>query len=135
MNRIEKTKLSFDTNDFDISFSRGLSLEDGAATLTQFTAGIIGESLSILLKKNNLIKDILICGGGRKNKILINKLIKNLPSKINIKLIDEFEIDGDFIESQAFAFLAIRRCIKLPITFPNTTNCSKPSIGGEIIDN
>ena len=63
-----------------------------------------------------------------------NKLIKNLPSKINIKLIDEFEIDGDFIESQAFAFLAIRRCIKLPITFPNTTNCSKPSIGGEIID-
>ena len=135
MNRIEKTKLSFDTNDFDISFSRGLSLEDGAATLTEFTAGIIGESLSILLKKNNLIKDILICGGGRKNKILINKLIKNLPSKINIKLIDEFEIDGDFIESQAFAFLAIRRCIKLPITFPNTTNCSKPSIGGEIIDN
>ena len=59
---------------------------------------------------------------------------KNLPSKINVKLIDEFEIDGDFVESQAFAFLAIRRCIKLPITFPNTTNCSKPSIGGEIID-
>ena len=135
MNRIEKKKLSFDTNDFDISFSRGLSLEDGAATLTEFTAGIIGESLSILLKKNNLIKDILICGGGRKNKVLMSKLIKNLPSKINIKLIDAFKIDGDFIESQAFAFLAIRRYIELPITFPSTTNCSKPSIGGEIIDN
>ena len=99
MNRIEKTKLSFDTNDFDISFSRGLSLEDGAATLTEFTASIIGESLSILLKKNNLIKDILICGGGRKNKILINKLIKNLPSKIktrrffsNQKFISSFKI-------------------------------------------
>ena len=135
MNRIEKTKLSFDTNDFDISFSRGLSLEDGAATLTEFTAGIIGETISVLLKKNNLIKDILICGGGRKNRILINTIIKNLPSKINLNPIDKFSIDGDFIESQAFAFLAIRRCIKLPITFPNTTNCLRPSIGGEIIGN
>ena len=135
MNRADKTKLSFDTNDFDISFSRGLSLDDGAATLTEFTGGIIGEAMSIILKKNNLIKDILICGGGRKNKTLTNTIIKYLPSKINLNPIDKFSIDGDFIESQAFAFLAIRRCIQLPITFPNTTNCLKPSIGGEIIDN
>ena len=44
-NRKNKNKKSFDTNDFDISFSRGLSLEDGAATLTDFTARIIGESI------------------------------------------------------------------------------------------
>ena len=39
------------------------------------------------------------------------------------------------LESQAFAFLAIRTLKKLPITFPKTTNCSKPTIGGEIIEN
>ena len=44
--QIEKIKkASFDTNDFDISFSRGLSLEDGAATLTEFTASIICDSI------------------------------------------------------------------------------------------
>ena len=45
MNRKIKKK-SFDTNDFDISFVRGLSLEDGVTTLTDFTASIIGEELS-----------------------------------------------------------------------------------------
>ena len=43
--------------------------------------------------------------------------------------------NGDFIESQAFAFLAIRSYQKLPITFPNTTGCKKPCSGGELIDN
>ena len=60
---------------------------------------------------------------------------KNLPEEINLKLIDELGIDGDFVESQAFAYLAIRSFKKLPITFPNTTNCNKPSSGGEIIEN
>ncbi len=130
-----RKKLSFDTSDFDISFSRGLSLEDGAATLTEFTANIIGESLSLILKKENLIKDILICGGGRKNNILLKTISKCLNSKINLKLIDEYGLDGDFIESQAFAFLAIRSYLELPISFPNTTNCITPSLGGKLIDN
>ena len=135
LNRKYKEKLSFDTNDFDISFSRGLSLEDGAATLTKFTSNIIGESLYSILNKETLIKDILLCGGGRKNKVLINLISKYLDSKINIKLIDQYGINGDFIESQAFAFLAIRSFKKLPISFPNTTNCKKPSLGGELIEN
>ena len=57
-------------NDFDISFARGLSLEDGAATLTDFTAAsIIGETLTSILS-NSKIENIKIitCGGGRKNK-------------------------------------------------------------------
>ncbi len=133
-NRENKEKNSFDTSDFDISFSRGLSLEDGAATLTEFTASIIGESISSLTSNNLKVKKVLICGGGRKNKVLINRIMKYITSDINVKLIDEFGLDGDFIESQAFAFLAIRTLKKLPITFPNTTNCKKPCIGGEIID-
>ena len=49
-NRNNKKKLSFDTNDFDISFLRGLSFEDGVTTLTDFTASIIGDELSLALK-------------------------------------------------------------------------------------
>ena len=133
-NRKNKQKKSFDTGDFDISFLRGLSLEDGASTLSDFTAGIMGESLIHLLKREKKIKQILMCGGGRKNKNLINAISKNLPSYITLKSIDEYGIDGDFIESQAFAFLAIRSIKRLPISYPNTTNCKKPSLGGELID-
>ena len=76
-NRQSKTKLSFDVNDFDISFVRGLSLEDGVATLTEFTGSIIGQELSSIIKdsKQN-IQNILLCGGGRKNKVLLKKLKK-----------------------------------------------------------
>ena len=66
---------------------------------------------------------------------LIQKIKKNLQRNIKIDLIDKYGVDGDFIESQAFAFLAIRTYKKLPISFPSTTNCIKPCIGGEIIDN
>ena len=136
LNRIDKKKLSFDTNDFDISFARGLSLEDGVTTLTDFTASIIGQELSSsILSIDTNINDILVCGGGRKNKTLLKKIKENLSSNIKLKLIDDFKINGDFIESQAFAFLAIRSILKLPISFPNTTGCIKPCTGGEVIEN
>ena len=135
-NRKSKNKLSFDTNDFDVSFARGLSIEDGAATLTDFTASIISEEISSsFLKFNNEVKDLLICGGGRKNKILLDKIKKKLSLKVTIKLIDDYKINGDFIESQAFAYLAIRSILNLPISFPNTTGCTHPSSGGEVIKN
>ena len=54
---------------------------------------------------------------------------------INLKLVDDYQINGDFIESQAFAFLAIRSLLGLPISFPNTTGCVSPSTGGEWIKN
>ncbi len=135
LNRINKQKKSFDTNDFDISFARGLSLEDGAKTLTDFTASIIGEELSLSRKESDKLNEILVCGGGRKNLYLINKIRENLPSDLKLKSIDEYKINGDFIESQAFAFLAIRSFLNLPISFPSTTGCKKPCSGGEIIEN
>ena len=82
-NRKNKKKLSFDTNDFDISFIRGLNFEDGLTTLTDFTASIIAEELFLNLKNiqaDNLI--ILLCGGGRKNKILLKKIRENLPKNL-----------------------------------------------------
>ena len=47
--------------------------------------------------------------------------------------IDDYGVDGDFVESQAFAFLAIRSLLKEPISFPNTTGCQKPLTGGLIV--
>ena len=135
MNR-NKKKLSFDTTDFDISFVRGLNFEDGVATLTDFTASIIGEELNLSLKNLKAErKEILLCGGGRKNKVLIKKIKENISSVYNLKLVDEYKIDGDFVESQAFAFLAVRSILKLPISFPSTTGCKTPSIGGDLIKN
>ena len=133
-NRKNKQKLSFDINDFDISFARGLSLEDGAATLTEFSASIISEMILMLFQNLNMdISKVLICGGGRNNEVLINSIKNKLPPKINFKLIDDYGINGDFVESQAFAFLAVRSYLKLPISYPSTTNCSKPCTGGELI--
>ena len=118
-NRPGKKNLSLDVNDFDVSFVRGLSLQDGAATLTDFTAKVIGESLIDFLSgvKTKNIK-VLICGGGRKNQTLIKKIKQNVSSNLIFQLIDDHGIDGDFIESQAFAFLAIRTILKMPISFP-----------------
>ena len=113
-----------------------MSIENGAATLTDFTANIIGEEISSLLSNfSTKIKKILLCGGGRKNKILLNKIKENLPLDLNLELIDKYKLSGDFIEAQAFAYLAIRSILKFPISFPNTTGCTKACSGGELIKN
>ena len=72
---------------------------------------------------------IILCGGGRKNKFLF-KIIKSWNKAV--KLVDDYGIDGDLVESQAFAYLAIRSFLKLPISFPKTTGCRKPCSGGVI---
>ena len=54
---------------------------------------------------------------------------------VPVLLIDDYGIDGDFIESQAFAYLAIRSYLKLPISFPETTGVGEPCTGGVIVKN
>ena len=129
-------KLSFDVKDFDLNFVRGLSLEDGISTLTDFTASLIYQSIinSVKLLKGKEL-NVLICGGGRKNSFLINCIKDKLPSNINLILIDNYKIDGDYIESQAFAYLAIRTYLKKIISFPKTTNVRKICTGGVLIRN
>ena len=79
--------------------------------------------------------DIYVCGGGRKNNFLIQSIQKKIQNKI-IK-IDDLNIDGGFIESQAFGFLAIRSYLGLPITFPSTTGCREEfgCTGGVLVKN
>ena len=126
---------SLDIKDFDIFFAKGLSFEDGAATITDFTAKLIADGINFIQNKNSSeIMRWLVCGGGRKNNFLLERIKDNFK-KIKLDPIDEFEIDGDFIESQAFAFLAIRSLEGKPISFPSTTRCKKPMTGGEIVEN
>ena len=66
---------------------------------------------------------------------ILNERIKNNFDKIDIDLIDKYEINGDYIESQAFAFLAIRSVEGLPISFPSTTRCNEASTGGISVEN
>tara|TARA_B100000700_G_scaffold299834_1_gene367309 strand:+ start:360 stop:1487 length:1128 start_codon:yes stop_codon:yes gene_type:complete len=134
--RLNKNILSFDTKDFSLGFVRGLSLEDGAATLTEFTAKIIGSGLfSFLSEPRHKLWKILICGGGRKNITLIERIKSQTLKNLIIQPIDDYGINGDYVESQAFAYLAIRSYLNLPISFPSTTGCKKESTGGDIIKN
>ena len=120
---------SLDIKDFDIFFAKGLSLENGAATITNFTAKLISDGMNFVNGNK-----WLVCGGGRKNKYLLEN-IKNNLKEFDINLIDKYEIDGDFIESQAFAFLAIRSLEGMPISFPSTTRCKESISGGIIVEN
>ena len=119
------SKRSLDTNDFDISFAKGLSLENGTTTMTDLTSELLSKKIG-----NN---DIFVCGGGRKNKFLMSQLKNKIKNKLF--LIDDLNIDGDYVESQAFAFLSIRSYLGLPLSFPSTTNCKRPSLGGVITKN
>ncbi len=111
---------SLDVKDFDISFARGLSFEDGCATITNFTAFLIAEGIKFINRnEKKIVSRYLICGGGRKNSFLIES-IKNYLSDFNnliLESIDNYNLNGDFIESQAFGFLGIRSLLNLPFFF------------------
>jgi anhydro-N-acetylmuramic acid kinase len=124
---------SLDTKNFSSSFANRLSLKDGAATITELSGKILGSNLfSLLYKKDKKLWTVLVCGGGRKNHTLIKSIKKNYQKNIKLKSIDGYGINGDFIESQAFAYLAIRSYLNLPISFPKTTGVSKAVSGGII---
>lgn len=126
---------SLDINDFDISFVRGLNLENGASTLSDLTAEIISNAIIHFSNSQNSLS--VVCGGGRKNIYLMNMINKKLFNFNNLKFIpiENLGIDGDFIESQAFAYLAIRSFLNLPLSFPKTTRCMQPCSGGILVSN
>tara|TARA_B100001175_G_scaffold142798_1_gene121202 strand:+ start:219 stop:1361 length:1143 start_codon:yes stop_codon:yes gene_type:complete len=134
--KITNYSQSLDIKDFDISFARGLTLENGCSTITNFTGHLIAKGIEYLNSKQIKI-NCLICGGGRKNKSLVESIKKNITYKKNIifDYVEKYELNGDFIESQTFGYLAIRSYLNLPISFPNTTGCTKPTVGGKVVEN
>ena len=133
--KINSYSESLDIKNFDVSFARGLSLEDGCATITHFTAYLIAQGLEHISQKDKIT--YLVCGGGRKNTNLINCINNYLinKNKINLEMIENYNLNGDYIESQAFAFLAIRSFLNLPISFSKTTGCNGSTVGGKIEEN
>lgn len=97
-----------------------LSLEDGAATLCALTAKAIYSKI-----KN--CKKIILTGGGRHNKTLAHQIRGGFLQQVLTP--EDISWNGDSIEAEAFAFLAIRSVRGLPITFPMTTGNQGPLSG------
>jgi anhydro-N-acetylmuramic acid kinase len=118
---------SLDRNAFDASIVNGLSPEDGAATLTRFTAESIARSAALLPKPPRLW---VICGGGRLNPTLMQDL-RNLV-QANVIPAETLGFNGDSMEAEAWAYLAVRSLKGLPLSLPATTGVSRPISGGAL---
>lgn len=88
---------------------------------------IIPESIKRLISPQKEFH-VILSGGGRKNLTLVNLFKKKFS---NVSLIDDFQIDGDFIESQGMGLLATRYLQKIPSTFEHTTGLNKSIYLGE----
>lgn len=121
---------SLDRNAFDVACLAGLSPEDGAATLTHFTATSIARGIGHLPARPKLY---VICGGGRRNPTLM-RLIRGLLEPLGERVLtaEEAGADGDAVEAEAWAYLAVRSLAGLPISFPLTTGAPRALAGGVI---
>ena len=118
---------SLDRNTFQTSVVDALSPADGAATLTRFTAASIALSEKLVPEPPRLY---IICGGGRLNPTLIQNLRDLLQASVIVA--EDVGMNGDSMEAEAWAYLAVR-CLKgLPITFPGTTGVAQPLSGGVV---
>ena len=118
---------SLDRNTFQTSIVYALSPADGAATLTRFTAASIALSEKLVPEPPRLY---IICGGGRLNPTLIQNLRDLLQASVIVA--EDAGMNGDSMEAEAWAYLAVR-CLKgLPITFPGTTGVAQPLSGGVV---
>lgn len=118
---------SLDRNDFTAEMAKGLSIEDGTATLTAFSAAAIGKALDLLPERPSRL---IICGGGRRNPALVDAI--RLRAAVTPVLAEEVSWRGDAIEAECFAFLAVRVLRGLPLSFPLTTGVRVPTIGGRL---
>ncbi|MCB1541081.1 MAG: anhydro-N-acetylmuramic acid kinase [Rhodoblastus sp.] len=120
---------SLDRNNFSRAAVEQLSLEDAAATLTAFTAASVGRLLPLLPQPP---KNLVVCGGGARNPILVRELVQRLPCKVTTA--DVCGWSADFMEAQAFAYLAVRARRGLPYTYPTTTGAPQPMTGGVLAE-
>ncbi|WP_349357783.1 anhydro-N-acetylmuramic acid kinase [Stappia sp.] len=116
---------SLDRNDFTSDLARGLTVADGAATLTAFSAAAVGAGLDRLPKRPSRL---IVAGGGRRNPQMLAELAARTGAEI--RTAEDVGWRGDAIEAECFAFLAMRTLRGLPISFPLTTGVSAPLTGG-----
>jgi anhydro-N-acetylmuramic acid kinase len=118
---------SLDRYDFDAGLVRGLSLEDGAATLTALPGACLNLALALLPSRP---KTLIVAGGGRKNPVMM----ADIEAQCGVKLVDADNVGlrGDAVEAECFALLAVRSARGLPLSFPATTGVKVPAKGGVI---
>lgn len=115
---------SLDRNAFADMRLEGLSLEDGAATLARFTAS------SILLARDwfpDRPRRWIVCGGGRRNPAILSGLADRGELVVTA---EEAGFNGDSMEAEAWAYLAVRGLRRLPLTYPGTTGVAEAKTGG-----
>ncbi|HEX6957295.1 MAG TPA: anhydro-N-acetylmuramic acid kinase [Ferrovibrio sp.] len=121
---------SLDRDDF-AAFAAGivapLAAEDGAATLTAFTAAAVARGLEHLPRKPTRC---LVAGGGRHNATMMRLLTRHLD--LPVETVDAVGWRGDHLEAEAFAFLAARAVRGLPLSLPATTGVPRPVGGGRL---
>jgi anhydro-N-acetylmuramic acid kinase len=103
----------------------GLFVADGAATLARFTV----ESIAAARFPEPPV-GWLVCGGGRRNPVLIDGLRQVLG--VSVEPVESVGWNGDALEAQCFGFLAARVVAGLPLSFPMTTGVPAPLCGGRI---
>jgi anhydro-N-acetylmuramic acid kinase len=118
---------SLDRYDFNLDTVQGLSAEDGAATLTAFTAEAVARAL-----RPCAAAGVIVCGGGRRNPALLQQL--SLRGGKPVITAERAGWRGDAIEAEAFAYLAARTLKGLPISYPGTTGVGVPMSGGQVVE-
>ena len=118
---------SLDRMDFGADRVAGLSAEDGAATLTAFTAASIARAREHF---PDPATQWVVCGGGRHNPVLMEAL----RARVNAPVLaaEDLGWQGDFLEAEAFAYLAERARRGLPLSLPTTTGVPQPMPGGRL---
>lgn len=120
---------SLDREDFQPGrWPDGMSVADGAATLTEFTAQSVALALAHLPLPP---RQWLVTGGGRHNPTLMRRLSVALDA--SVEPVEAIGHDGDAVEAQAFAFLAMRSLRGLPLSVPGTTGVPRPLTGGRMM--
>ena len=118
---------SLDRDDFTAFDDAGLSPADGAATLTAMTAAAVARAAAHFPAP---VRQWLVTGGGRHNPVLMDELARRLAAPV--APVEAVGWDGDALEAQAFAYLAIRSLDGLPLSLPSTTGVARPMTGGRI---
>jgi anhydro-N-acetylmuramic acid kinase len=117
---------SLDRLDFGMDAVEGLPAADGAATLTAFTAAGIARAREHFPEPPAIW---VVCGGGRHNRFLMDELRRRVNAKVAAA--EDMGWDGDALEAQAFAYLAMRSRKGLPLSLPTTTGVPQPMTGGK----
>jgi anhydro-N-acetylmuramic acid kinase len=117
---------SLDRDAFSLGPVNGLSDEDGAATLAAFTAKTIAAGIEVAGGADTIV----VVGGGTHNPVIL----RMLAAATGVELLDAASLGwkADFIEAQAFAYLAARSLMGLPLSFPETTGVPYPMPGGTL---